>query len=757
MSRIIIVSNRLPISVSATNDSFTIQATTGGLATALKSVAEAAQGNMIWIGWPGCFPKKTAVKPLTQMLVEKGIAPVLPDRRSFDGFYQHYSNEILWPVCHYLIERVPLVPMGYREYQKVNRMFAEKVLEVYQAGDKVWVHDYQLMLLPQLIRDELSHADIGYFHHIPFPSYEVFRTVPECRDLLKGLLGADLIGFHTASYVRHFRSAVSSLLGVKAGGDGFVLADRTVTVGAFPISIDFKFFDEGKKSDSCSQKIQGLKDATPGMKIFLAVDRLDYTKGVLRRLNAFEEMLKAHPDVLRRIVLVQVAVQTRSHVKEYARFKKQVDECVGRINGEFGDVDYQPVHYIAHGLPQEDLASLYKIADVMLVTPIRDGMNLVAKEYVAATSDEDGVLILSEFAGAAEEMIEAVQVNPYDVTATATAMYKAYIMDEGERRLRMHSLRERLRGWQNIDWANDFLTSLVTRPILSNDIQSEIFIGDKDLDAIAECCTTEEQVVLLLDYDGTLVPIESTPDRARPDPLLLDQLQQLSELSEVEVHIVSGRRREDLEAWFSDLPIYLHAEHGIWKRSPHEIEWKCVVDDTHSIRNILLPIARVVTENLAGAFIEDKAFGFAWHYRLSDPELAQRAKEKLIKDVEARLPGGRVTIIPGKEVLEFQPADVSKGTVARRIRAERSRHMVVAIGDDISDEDMFSELNGKRITMHVGSGFTSAEICLRGVESVRRFLSKFFSFRRNWMKVEKDSGGLGVWSSASLETVTIQH
>lgn len=753
MNKIMIVSNRLPITVTETKEGYDVQPSAGGLATALKSVA--SDGQMTWVGWPGCFPKKKNVAKLKALLETQQIVPVLPAKADFDGFYEDYANGVLWPVSHYLIERVPLQPSGFREYQKVNRMFADTVIANWEPGTKIWVHDYQLMLLPQLIRNELPEADIGFFMHIPFPSYEVFRTIPESRELLRGLMGADLIGFHTRSYVRHFKSAVSRILGEKALADGYQSGGRLVRAEAFPIGIDFDFFDGGETSAPCSQKINAMKEAAPGMKLFLAVDRLDYTKGVIRRLIAFEQMLRDHPDVLRRVVLVQVAVKTREHVKEYAKFKKQVDEFVGRINGEFGDVDYQPVHYIAHGLPQTELASLYKIADVMLVTPIRDGMNLVAKEYAAAKSDEDGVVVLSEFAGAAEEMAEALIVNPYDVQSTAKSMYKAFIMDEGERRLRMHSLRDRIRSWQSSHWAASFVRSLFRHAIEGAGDANEDFLSDRDVDALAHRCASEEEVVLLLDYDGTLVPIASTPDRAVPDPLLLDSLQRLSELKGVDVHIVSGRRREDLEAWFSDLTINLHGEHGVWKRPRYIKAWESTVAENSVLKQQLLAMAESASEDVAGSFVEEKTFGLSWHYRLSDPQEARERGARLRDEVQKRL-GREVVVIPGKEVIEFQPRDVSKGSVARQIASDNPGRLVVALGDDVSDEEMFARLGEHRVSIHVGSGRTCADQTVRGVEAVRRFLGKFIDYRH--MVRDDQQGGRSLqWTSVSSEIVTTQH
>src|SRR3954464_3277447 len=440
MPRVLIVANRLPVTVSPTETGVEVQKSTGGLATGLLRPHEQSGG--LWIGWSGASDELTPEQQaqLDEQLAGMRLVGVPLTEDQVARYYEGFSNGVLWPLFHYLIDQVPLHVRDWEPYVAVNERFANVVAEHYQPGDLIWVHDYQLLLLPELLRRRLPDARIGFFLHIPFPSEELFRALPERDRLLQGLLGADLVGFHTPSYLRHFATSLTQILGLTVEIDRVQVTDREVRLGVFPMGIDAETFTALANDPAVQAEAESLRgDGT--VKLLVGVDRLDYTKGIPRRLLSYEKMLQTHPDLRERVRLVQVAVPSRTGVEAYQEFRSLVDGLVGRINGDFGTPRWVPVHYIFRSLSEPELVALYRAADVMLVTPLRDGMNLVAKEFLASRTDGDGVLVLSEFAGAAWELPEALQVNPYDVEGAAEVYYRALTMSPEERRARLVPLR----------------------------------------------------------------------------------------------------------------------------------------------------------------------------------------------------------------------------------------------------------------------------------------------------------------------------
>jgi trehalose 6-phosphate synthase/phosphatase len=458
--RVLIVSNRLPIAVRATGGSIHLTASSGGLATGLRPRHESSGG--LWIGWPGDV---SALSPaeraeLDRQLGERRVVPVHLSRDWVERYYHGFANRVLWPLFHYLIDRVPVDATGWDAYRQVNEAFAEVVAREYREGDTLWIHDYQLMLLPEMLRRRLPAARIGFFLHIPFPSSEVFRILPWRSEILNGVLGADLVGFHTWSYLRHFLASLLHVQGVESEIDRVRVGDRIVQVGVFPMGVDAAAFSHTAQSDEVLAALATIRRDAGGRQIVLGIDRLDYTKGIPRRLVAIERLLGRHPALRDRVRYIQVAVPSRGGVDSYQRFKREVEETVGRINGKVGTLGSTPVHYIYRSVTHTDLVALYRAADVMLVTPLRDGMNLVAKEFVASRVDEAGVLVLSEFAGAAAELDGALTVNPYDVDGVARAVHRALTMPGDESTMRMRGLRQRVAERDVHTWASSFLEHL---------------------------------------------------------------------------------------------------------------------------------------------------------------------------------------------------------------------------------------------------------------------------------------------------------
>ena len=725
MARLLIVSNRLPITVRRGEGGLSVDQSTGGLATGME--ASHAHLGGLWLGWPGDLG---ALSPRERDEVDGHLArlrliPVPLTRDEVARYYEGYSSSILWPLFHYSVARLPRDVSGFDAYAAVNRRFADAVADNHQEGDLVWVHDYQLMLVPQLVRERIPGARIGFFLHVPFPSSEMFRLLPQRERILEGLLGADLVGFHTPTYVRHFASSVLRITGAVTDVDRIRWGRREVRVGAFPMGVDAAAFTALASSPEVIALAQAHR--LPGTQLLVGIDRLDYTKGIQRRLLAFRALLRAHPELRERVRLVQVAVPSRENVEAYRELRDEVDALVGRIHGQFATPSWSPIHYLHRALPPGDIAALYLAADALVVTPLRDGMNLVAKEFVAARQDGDGVLVLSEFAGAAAELSEALLVNPYDVERTAEALFRALTMGVEERRTRMAALRERVLARDVHWWARSFLTRLercgggVAR---GGDVSPPAVVS-----ATVERAARAPRLVLLLDYDGTLVPFAPTPELAIPDAGLLQLLRDLAALSRTQVHLVSGRKRASLERWFGSLPIGLHAEHGVWSRAPGGA-WEGMELAPAPWRAPVLAILQDFAERTPGSLVEEKTAGLAWHYRAADPEHGAAQAGELSLHLATLLGNVPVEILRGDMVLEVRPHGIDKGLVVARVTGGADPdELVLAIGDDRTDEDLFAALPAGSVAVHVGPSPTRASVNVPDVGAARRLVASLLERR----------------------------
>jgi trehalose 6-phosphate synthase/phosphatase len=721
MSRVLIVANRLPITVKATESGVEVQKSSGGLATGLLRPHEQSGG--LWVGWSGAPEHLTEPQQaeLNRQLAAMRLVAVPLTAEQVTRYYEGFSNGVLWPLFHYLLDQVPLHVRDWDAYVEVNERFAEVVARHYKPGDLIWVHDYQLLLLPGLLRQRLPDAKIGFFLHIPFPSEELFRTLPERDRLLRGLLGADLVGFHTPAYLRHFAASLTQL-GLTVEIDRVQLTDREVRLGVFPMGIDAASFRALAEDPAVQAEVAALR-SEENVRLLVGVDRLDYTKGIPRRLLSYEKMLQTHPELRERVRLVQVAVPSRTGVEAYQEFRGLVDGLVGRINGDFGTPRWVPVHYIYRALSEAELVALYRAADVLLVTPLRDGMNLVAKEFIASRTDGDGVLVLSEFAGASWELPEAIQVNPYDVDGMAESTYRALMMSPEERRTRLAPLRERVETYDVHRWAATFLEQLetVTKRVATSAHAPAGSAAARQ--ALSTRMAATEDLLVLLDYDGTLVPYTPTPDLARPDAALLELLEEVAGRPRTEVHVVSGRTREALERWLGRLPVALHAEHGFWSRPAGAATWTAASEATGEWREAALAILREFTARTPGSLIEVKSVALAWHYRMADQEAGARRANELRLHLSQLLSNQPVEILAGNKVLEIRPYGINKGLIVPPLPPERlATTTVLAIGDDRTDEDLFAAVPSEAITIRVGPGPTRARFRLESVAAVRALL-----------------------------------
>ena len=724
MARLLIVSNRLPVTVRPTERGAAVERSAGGLATGLDGPHAELGG--LWVGWPGSLE---GLSPQADAEVQRRLAdlrlvavPLTSDEVT--RYYEGYSNSVLWPLLHYSVARLPQEVRDFEAYAAVNERFADVIAERHRPGDLVWIHDYQLMLVPALLRERIPDARIGFFLHIPFPSSEIFRLLPQREQLLEGLLGADLVGFHTAAFVRHFASSVLRLLASRTEVDRIAWRGRSVRLGVFPMGIDAARFSRLAESPEVVASAEGHRK--DGAQLLVGIDRLDYTKGISRRLAAFETLLVRHPELREKVRLVQVAVPSRENVGAYRELRDEVEAMVGRLQGEFATSSWSPVHYLHRSLPIPELVALYRAADAVLVTPLRDGMNLVAKEFVASRPDGDGVLVLSEFAGAAAELSEALLVNPYDVEQTAATLHRALTMPADERRTRMAVLRERVMTYDVHRWARSFITRLERAPAAPE--APGLSPPDAIRSAVARA-TAAPRLALLLDYDGTLVPFAATPELAAPDAPLLALLRRLAARAHTEVHLVSGRKRASLERWFGPLDVGLHAEHGFWFRPPGGA-WVGAEVTASEWREPVLAILREFAERTPGSLIEEKTAGLAWHYRAADPEFGASQANELALHLSTFLSNVPVEILPGDMVLEVRPHGIHKGRAVTQVLSRAGAGTVLlAMGDDRTDEELFAALPDGSISVHVGPAPSRAQLRIRGVGAARELLESIAATR----------------------------
>jgi trehalose 6-phosphate synthase/phosphatase len=725
MSRLLIISNRLPVSIARSEGELVISPSVGGLATGLASFYRTRE--CLWIGWPGLSAEDCSLDEqanIRKRLGELQCAPVFLSRKDFTEYYNGFCNQTIWPLFHYFPQYARYRDRDWEAYCRVNRAFADAVLDLARADDVIWVHDYQLMLLPGMLRNELPGAEIGFFLHIPFPSSEILRLLPWREELLRELLGADLIGFHTYDYTRHFLTSVRRVLGISSiavGRSVLPVGRRVVHADAFPMGIEYERFAGGAGGEDSREEIAKIREAIGERKVILSIDRLDYSKGMLQRLDAFEHLLETHPEYHGKVTLVMKAIESRPGIEQYDELKRRLDEGVGKVNGRFGTLDWVPVLYLFRYIPEETLIALYRLSDVALLTPLRDGMNLIAKEYLAAKTDGDGVLILSEMAGAEQELREALIVNPNDRRQIVESLVRALEMPTDERRKRNLPMQNRMRRSNVIRWAEEFTGALSRIKKLQRQLETKRIAQSVRRQLIADYRAAAHRL-LLLDCDGTLVPIVDDPEAAQPTVGVVDHLRVLSTDAKTSVAILSGRPRETLEAWFGDLDVRLVAEHGIWLREV-AAGWRMIQPATAEWKDDVRPLLEWYVDRTPGSRLEEKEFSLFWDYRGAEELYAQVRSGELKEDLGPLMQSHSLRVLEGIRFLEVQSAGITEGAAALLLLAERDWDFVLAAGDDVSDEETFQVLPDHGYALRIGQIPSRARYSVDSPEEFCRLLA----------------------------------
>ena len=711
------VSNRLPVTVGEQ-----IKKSSGGLVAALEGLGDSRYA-LKWLGWPGGEIEDAARREEVERTLERehGCTPVFLTREEVEGHYEGFSNTSVWPLLHYMPTMFRYESQWWDHYQNVNRKFAEKILSVARDGDLVWVHDYQLMLLPAMLKWERPSLRVGFFLHTPFPSYEVFRYHPKREDLVQGLLGADQVGFHTFGYLRHFRSSVLRLLGIESEMTRIRHHGHTAHLGVYPIGINAPRFVQELDRPQYHEKVEHFRDVYRGKRLILSVERLDYTKGLLRRLKAIDLFLgKITPEERDQVKFIFISIPSREGVDEYRALREDVEARVGRLNGRYATLNNSPIHFIHGSVQFTELCALYGASAVGLVTPLVDGMNLVAKEYVACQRDDPGVLILSEFAGAAEELYHALLVNPYDPGAIAEALRQALAMPEDERRRRMEPMRQHVVRLDAARWAKSFVDDLASREIAAVHAHPAAEAAQRLADALGG----GGRVAMFLDYDGTLREIERDPASATPHNAVRHLLDALAAHPSVDVTIISGRTPADLESFLGAYDFGLVAEHGAAVRRPGRREWeKADRNITYEWKDEILKVLRLYQESTPGSAIEDKRTSLVWHYRRADPEFGEWKAKQLATDLSAMVSNEPINVRHGKKIVEVTASQVNKGAAVVRCLEDKPYALVLVAGDDTTDESMFRLGLHNQVTIRVGDAEDShAQYSVPSPRALRRFL-----------------------------------
>jgi len=723
MPKTIIVSNRLPVKIAKTDEGYSLSPSEGGLATGLGSVYK--QGHNIWIGWPGIeIGEQQDRQHLAAQLEEMSLVPVFLDQEEITQYYEGFSNDVLWPIFHYYVSMYAAYKQSQWDfYRDVNEKFKDIVLEHFEPGDMIWIHDYQLLLLPGLIREELPDVSIGFFLHIPFPSHELFRMIPWRYELLEGMLGADLIGFHTFDDVRHFTGTVSRILPVNVSANVINIGERSVVAESFPMGIDVKKYASLPLQKEVKENIRSIKDAFKESKIILSIDRLDYSKGIPQRLQAFEAMLKSHPEYCEKVTMYMIVVPSRDNVPQYAHLRDEIDKKVGSINGVYRKMDWTPIHYYYRSFPIAMLSALYSTADVCLVTPLRDGMNLVSKEYVASRLNDDGVLILSEMAGASKELIDALIVNPNNAGEVCEAIIYALNMPLEEQHERMQAMRQLVAKFNITHWVKIFTDRLKEVRQMQRSMQTRHVSGATEQSIVKRYRKTKKRIIFL-DYDGTLVGFKSNMLQAKPDAELMDIIDKLSDDPANELVLISGRKHDNLDEWFGNRNIYLIAEHGAWFKQQKKT-WHKISGLSDAWKHDIFPVLETYVDRTPGSFIEEKTYSLVWHYRNTQKGLGELRANELMNNLKYMASDKGLQLLPGDMVLEIKNVEVNKGKAALMLVEQKDYDFIIALGDDYTDEDVFKCLPDNAVTIKVGSNVSAAKFYLRNPAEVRRLLSAF--------------------------------
>ena len=537
---------------------------------------------------------------------------------------------------------------------------------------------------------------------------------------MRGMLGADLIGFHTYDDMRHFLSSVSRLVGIPNSRGRIEIGNRIIEVDSFPMGIDYNKYAMAAASPKTIDQEIKFRSSVGNQKLIISIDRLDYSKGLPKRLEAFEQFLKKYPEFEEKVSIIMIVVPSRDNVRQYKELKEEVDLLVGRINGNYGKLNWTPIHYFYRSFELESLSAFYRMAHVALVTPMRDGMNLVCKEYIASKLDKTGVLILSEMAGASKELSDAILVNPNNSVQMVDAIYKALMMPEEEQILHISVMQDTLKRYNIHHWVKMFMDRL------NYILELQISMATKKLDeqtgkSIKGIYAKAKSRMLFLDYDGTLTGFQLEPQLAKPDNVLIQMLKKLTADEKNRIVIISGRDRDTLNAWLGHLDLDIIAEHGVWLKE-RDGKWETIAKMKSNWKHEFKLILDAYVNRTPGSFIEEKDHSLVWHFRKVETGLGELRSRELTSHLKYLTTGKPLQVLEGDMVVEVKNADVNKGSAAQKWLDTFDHEFTLALGDDWTDEDTFKAMPENAITIKVGNSSSVAKYNVPSFKEARGFL-----------------------------------
>lgn len=722
--RLLIVANRLPVEISQTDGKFEYKSSPGGLVSGLKDSSSKIPS--IWVGWPGKqILKKHQPKLSTELFSKFQNLPVFLNQKQIDNHYLGFSNKTIWPLFHYFSDKSTFAKEYWDDYKSVNKLFAAEILKIYKPGDLIFIQDYQLMLLPKMIRDTQPNSTIGFFLHIPFPSFELLRVLPEDvrTGLIEGILGADLVGFHTNDYMQHFLESATRTTGIKPISRTLYLDSRPVVVENMPLGINFDKYDEAVKNKSILKRATSLKKSFKGQKILFSVDRLDYTKGIANRLLGFEKFLEDNPEFHKKVTLILNTQPSRVEIDDYQELKNEVDRIVGRTNSKFADLEWTPIIYQFNSLPFEEMVVRYLVSDIALITPLRDGMNLVSKEFIASKGKNfEGSLVLSETAGSARELTQAIMINPNDPDAIAAAIKQALTLKPSEQRKRMKQMHSIVSHFTARRWTDSWIEKLIAIANSSFKKPLSDILEKSNYQKLVQDYKKADRRLIILDYDGTLVPYAPVYSQAKPPKTLISLLKKLSDDFKNEVVILSGRDKDSLSKWIKIPKIALVAEHGIWVKPRNEYYFQPAKGLQNDWMNNVEEILKKFTERIPKSLVETKHYSVAFHYRQSSSDLVRQQLPDLLDELELAIQNTDLEILKGSKIIEIKNKSINKGSSARSWVSKKTYDFYLAMGDDLTDEHLFQALPEKSYTIKIGHDESYAKYRINNVKSTLKLL-----------------------------------
>jgi trehalose 6-phosphate synthase/phosphatase len=720
--QLIVVSNREPYVHKRTGLSIKVERPAGGLTSAMDDVLTATGGT--WVAWGSGSADRDTVDIDNRVLVPVEnpaytLKRVWLTPTEVENYYHGYSNQVLWPLCHITLDRVYFRKKFWEDYVRVNRAFATAVLEEAQEHSLIWVHDYHLCLVPRYVREQIPGATIAHFWHIPWPDWGVFRICPQSREILEGLLGNDLIGFQIPLFAKNFMDCVKASLGAEIDERRGTITwhDHVTTLKAFPISIDYDKFNAMASTPLVPEMMKEIRARHHLPKaVGIGVDRLEYTKALIKRLQAIALFFERFERMRGKFTFIQIAVPTR--MKEpYLSYQKAVEDFIAKINAKYAHGRWKPIVYIDTKVEHKDLAAYYRLADIAVISSIYDGMNLVAKEYAASQIDGHGTLILSELAGAADELDGAILVNPYDIEEFSAQLRTALVMPAQEKKRRMETLRKQVRENDIYKWIRDFLGDLTAHWNRKQNHSYNFF----DHELRFKTDIAGKKIYLFLDYDGTLAPIADSPDKARMPHATFSLVEKLAGL--VPIAIVSGRGVEDIQKRLPIKGLVYAGNHGAEIRSSDKPLVAGRSEEDRAMLHEMLERLQRALAPFEGVLIEDKGVTASVHYRNVD--LKHLADVSTLFRAIAREYEKSFRITSGKKVFEIRPVGAwHKGDAVTWIADNLGSGTIpVYIGDDTTDEDAFRALKNRGVSISVGAS-AYADYYVRNQDEVERLLER---------------------------------